>query len=150
MKLHSWKRNSIPDVCDACCLSYTFVPEKYNPNPNAKKSPSTKLTICCFFCCSTTWSAAQLNCSSIQGPAPWENQNVTLYPFTLQVFRETKYCPPLYFCFSLLCVPLPSSLSVLFLRLLQMCVCIFHYISAIISHPAGRSPCLRRSYRRAS
>lgn len=131
-------------------LVYTFLREKHNPNSNAQKSTSTEFSICCFFCCSTTWSAARLNWSSIQGSVPWENWNVTLYPFTLRGFRETKYCPPLFFCISLLCVPLPYCLSVFFPLLLQMCVCIFHYISAIISHPAGSSPCLRRSYSRAS
>lgn len=65
--------------------------------------------------------------------------------------KETKYCPPPFSSISLSSLtPLPSSLSVLFLLLLQMCVCIFHFILVIISHPAGREPCIRRSYSRAS
>ena len=63
-----------------------------------------------------------------------------------EVFRETKYCPPPSLFPSLcLLLDLPPSLppclhpSVFLLLLRRVCVCIFHYISVIISHPAGRN-----------
>lgn len=106
-------------------LVYTFLREKHNPNSNAQKSTSTEFSICCFFCCSTTWSAARLNWSSIQGSVPWENWNVTLYPFTLRGFRETKYCPPLFFCISLSFVSLCLIASLF--SSLSCCKCVFAF-----------------------
>lgn len=92
-------------------------------------------------CC----TGARLIWSSTQGSVPRGNWNVTPYPFTLQKCSE-KQNLVLLLPFSPLSdsslTSLPPSLrpSVFLLLLRRVCVCIFHYISVIISHPAGRNP----------
>lgn len=135
------KRNSIQDValCFCCLLTIHFYLE------NIKKTVAAVLFInVCPSCFSFCFSNARLNYSSIQGPGTRGNWNVTPYPFTLQKCSEKQNIVLLPFPPHQPQTPsLPPSL------LLQVCVCIFHYISVIISCPAGRNPNIRRFYSRA-
>lgn len=151
--LHSLKKKTLHQeanlwLCSLLNESYTVF---HTPQKSENQDRlNTQLLLWFQYCMISSYTNTRLNGNSIQSSAPRGNWNVTpLYILSLLRRLQRKYCSFPFFSFSLCVALLTATLSVPLLPPQPMCVCIFHYISAMESHPAGRNPYTRSSCCRA-